>query len=419
MENDNDPNTNDRGLGMPPLAPLAPETDDDPPPPPVRRKRRTQVAAPDSILDQTEEDERIARILDDDENAGATVEVGRKTPDKKWAFCCSFPVTEWSSDSKVQIAHEFGGGSYRAVIKRSDKTIASNFTFEIDASVKPKQQMQTMPNVQELLAQINKPAPQDNGMMMQMMQAQNTMMMQFMQMQAKQSADNMQALVAIMARPVTPAAATNDKLVEILLHKALDNKPTTDLPRVIEAVAKLREVANGGSGSDDDDEEKGDDIFGTVLKSLPGLIGIIGKSASPAPSLPAANPAPRRAPAPQPKPATPAPQAPAPAPAPEPAAPAEPEVEIDKGVLALFLPQVVDLAKADQTPEQASQAVIEALPGDQIEVLRALLRKEDWLNILIDAHRPVMTWTRWFTQLREILLAPVSGPAQEVEVMNP
>lgn len=419
-----DNNSNDpRDMGLPPLAPLADADGGEAPPErPKRRRPRASVPAHDSILDQTEEDERIARVLEDEENAGATIEIGRKTPNNKWAFCCSFPVAEWNSDSKVQIASEFGGGSYRAVIKRSDKTIASNFTFEIDASVKPKAQTPTPAapafNMQELVAQL-RPQQGDNAMM-QMMQAQQTMMMQFMQMQAQQSAENMKALVTIMARPAAATPAGNDKLMEILLTKAFEPKPAMDLPKVIEAVAKLRNVANGErvEADDEDGEEKGDDIFGSVVKALPGLIGLIGQGAAQRPAI-AHNPAPRpRQPAPTPTPA-PASAAHAPAPTPAPApAPAEdlevvPEVQIDRNVLGMFLPQVVELAKQGVDPKVAAEQIREALPLGQAEVLEALLRGKDWLNTLIDAHRPVMSWTRWFGSLREIFIAPPVEPAQE------
>jgi hypothetical protein len=425
-DTDSDP----RDFGMPPLAPLTPdESDDTPPPPPApRRRRRGSVPAHDSILDQTEEDERIARLLEDDDNAGATVEIGRKTPNNKWAFCCSFPVAEWSSESKVQIANEFGGGSYRAVIKRSDKTIASNFTFEIDANVKPKQ-LPAAPqfNVQELVAQL-RPQQGDNSMV-QMMQAQQAMMMQFMQMQAQQSAENMKALVSIMARPVAATPASNDKFMEILLTKALDPKPAMDLPKVIEAVAKLRTVANGGEVEEDDGEEKGDDIFGSVVKALPGLIGLIGQGARASQVAQNPRPSARPRPRPQPTPAPVAPSTPVPAVKPETATEDDPieveidgqpaEVTIDRGVLALFLPQVVDLAKQNVAPEQAVVSIREALPGGQDEVLAALLRRDDWLDMLIDAHRPVMVWTKWFSALREIFIAPPEPVPQETPVPNP
>lgn len=412
-------------FGLPPLTPLASaedESDSPPPPREPKRRRRAQVQAHDSILDQTEEDERIARMLEDDENAGATVEIGRKTPNNKWAFCCSFPVADWSSESKVQIANEFGGGSYRAVIKRSDKTIASNFTFEIDPSVKPKP-VGVQPNFNELIEKLKPaPAPDSSGTMMQMMQAQQAMMMQFMQMQAQQSAENMKALVTLVARPAAASPAGNDRLVEILMTKAFEPRPMMDLPKVIEAVAKLRTVANGGQvdTDDDDDEEKGDDIFGSVVKALPGLIGLIGQGAAQRPAI-AQNPRPAPRPRPQaPAPVAPAPAAPAPA-EPEPAEEVEvvEEVQINKDVLALFLPQVVELAKQDQTPEQAAEAIREALPGGQIDVLIALLKSDKWLDTLIDAHRPIMSWTRWFSSLRDVLLGTSAPAIQEAPASNP
>lgn len=421
--NDSDPN----GLGLPPLAPLEPENDggiDSPPPPPPsrpapRRRSRASVPAPDSLIDQSEEDERIRILLEDDENAGATVEVGRKTHNNKWAFCCSYLLADWSSDSKMQVAEQFGGGSYRATIKRSDKTIASNFTFEIDPAVKPKTRENSAQQIELLMEKFK---PSDNsGNMLQMMQAQmsaqQTMMMQFMQMQAQQSADNMKALVQIMARPVAQAPAPNEKIVEILLAKALDNRGGMDLPKVIEAVAKLRSVANGGDGGDEDDEEEGGDIFSAVLKSLPGLVGLIGQGAARhsapaeiAPAAPAAtaNPRPRR-----PAPAQPAPAAPAPA------APA-PTVKVNKDVLALFLPQVVGLAEQNQTAAQAAAAIRDALHEGQTEALVELLRQDNWLDILIDAHGPVMKWTKWFAELRAVLIAqPKPAVDGEVEVVSP
>ena len=407
-------------LGMPPLAPLATETEETEPTP-TRRRRRREVPAPDSIHDASEEDEKIARLLEDDENSGAQIEISRKTTNNKWALCCVFPLADWSSDSKVQVANQFGGGMYRAAIRRSDKTFASTFFFEVDPAVKARgTEVAPAFNMQELVAQL-KPAPSDNNMV-QMMQSQQSMMMQFMQMQAAQSSENMKALASIMTRPVTPAAPMNDRIVEVLLAKALDRPAAMDLPRIIEAVAKLRTVANGGSGGDDDEDEGGGetDIFGSVMKALPALVGMIGAGGNRAPAIannpppqpqPRPRPAPRPVPQPAPAPATPQP-APAPAPAPAPVQPAA-----DTTVLQFFLPQIVGMADAKQTPTDVAKIIQDTLDAQQLEDLKTLLRSDAWFQTLVDLHRPVMTWPRWFARLRENLIGTASTQVIEAETV--
>jgi hypothetical protein len=429
----NDPRLEPDNLGLPPLAPLANDDNglDDPPHPPLRRPRRKAVPAPDSLIDQTEEDARIAALLGDDENSDAQVEISRKTPDNKWAFCTVVALTDWSSESKIQIANEFGGGKYRASVRRSNKTFAATFHFEVDASVKPRSHSLAAPafNMQELIAQLRPQQGGDPGFM-QLMQAQQAMMMQFMQMQAQQSAESMKALAQVMARPVTPAAPVNDKLVEVLLAKALDNRSSgPDLPKLIEAVARLREVAGGAPVADSDDKDGDDnnDIFGGVIKALPGIVNLISQgaanshaAASPNPPLRARLPA-RPQPvssSPSPAPASP-PPAPSASAAPESAAPVT-GVKINREVLAMFLPQVVDLAKNGTSVAEAVNTISDALdPTGQTEVLVELLRSPDWLNHLIDAHRPVMGWTKWFGELRQAFLERAKpAPAEDVEIVS-
>jgi outer membrane biosynthesis protein TonB len=416
MEDDNNP------LGMPPLAPLATETEESQPEAPPRRRRRREVPAPDSIHDASEEDEKIARLLEDDENSGAQIEISRKTTNNKWALCCVFPLSDWSSDSKVQVANQFGGGTYRAAIRRSDKTFASTFFFEVDPAVKVRT-AEAAPafDMQALVAQL-KPTQNDNGFV-QMMQAQQAMMMQFMQMQAAQSSENMKALASVIARPVSPSAPMNDRIVEVLLAKALDKPAAMDLPKIIEAVAKLRTVANGGdAGGDDDDEEGGgnSDIFGAVLKSLPALVGMIG-GANRVPAIANNPPQPQPQPQPRPRPAPrPAPQQVTPQPAPQPApapAPVEQVAPKDYSLLQLFLPQIVGMAEAKQTPTDVAKIIEDTLDGQQLADLKDLLRSDTWFQTLVDLHRPVMTWPRWFARLRENLIGSAKTQVIEAETV--
>ena len=416
MDDENNP------LGMPPLAPLATDNEEAEPAAPPRRRRRREVPAPDSLHDASEEDEKIARLLEDDENSGAQIEISRKTTNNKWALCCVFPLSDWSSDSKVQVANQFGGGTYRAAIRRSDKTFASTFIFEVDPAVKVRTAEAAPPfDMQALVAQL-KPAPSDGNNFVQMMQAQQAMMMQFMQMQAAQSSENMKALASVIARPVTPSAPMNDRIVEVLLAKALDKPVAMDLPKIIEAVAKLRTVANGGDagGDDDDDEGGGNDIFASVLKSLPALVGMIGAGANRAPAIannpppqpqPRPRPAPRPAPQPAPAPATPQP-APAPAPAPAPVQPAA-----DTSMLQFFLPQIVSMAEAKQTPTDVAKIIQDTLDAQQLADLKTLLRSDAWFQTLVDLHRPVMTWPRWFARLRENLIESAKVQVIEAETV--
>ena len=408
----------DNPLGMPPLAPLATETEETEPPP-TRRRRRREVPAPDSIHDASEEDEKIARLLEDDENSGAQIEISRKTTNNKWALCCVFPLADWSSDSKVQVANQFGGGMYRAAIRRSDKTFASTFFFEVDPAVKARG-TEAAPafNMQELVAQL-KPAPSDNSMV-QLMQAQQSMMMQFMQIQAAQSSENMKALASIMARPVTPAAPMNDRIVEVLLSKALAKPAAMDLPRIIEAVAKLRTVANGGSSGDDDDDDEGGgetDIFGSVMKALPALVGMIGQGGNRAPAIAPNPPQPQPRPRPQPRPVVPQPPPPQPAPE-QVSAPVQAEVAPpDYGMLRFFLPQIEAMADAKQSPADVAKIINDTLDAQQLADLHNLLKTETWFQTLVKLHQPVMKWPRWFHRLRDVLLGTDKPVVVEAETV--
>jgi hypothetical protein len=408
----NDPREQD---GLPPLAPdLGTGNDDDGGNIPTGKRgpgRPRNGSIPPE--DNSEEEALINLLRNDADTVDAKIEIQRRVGNR-YAWIDSMPITDWDSgETKQRLAARFGGGDFRARVRRSDGTQAKQFTFTIDHSIQPTP-------AQPAESQLARRNDSENTIMALMQQQQDTQM-KFMQMlnaqQAESSRQMMQLMVTAMgakqAAPVAPVGGFNDRIMELLLTRALAPAPAPDIMGIIKTLSSIRrddESARGG----DDEGGGGDGIFDTILKALPqvlpGLLSAVQAQQQPQ--------APARAIAPRP----PRPQAPGtPQPAAAPVAPAAPAavpasedtVELDdpqqappinKAALALFMPQLVELASKEASPVDSAAAIRGALTPDQNAELAALLNTDTWLATLIDANQQVMKYTRWFGALRDALL---------------
>jgi hypothetical protein len=221
---------------------------------------------------------------------------------------------------------------------------------------------------------------------------------------ARQQAESSRQMMTLMAgmlkaQPAPVSQPFNDKLMEILLAKAFQPAaPATDMSKIIDALADLRRG--------DDAPESKDDIFSSVIKALPAFMPVIANMMQPKQAIAIAPSHVARAARPITQVQTSAPATEV-VPTTEVTDVADAQPQINKQVLAAFLPQIVALAESGQKAVDAAAQVSAAL-GSQSAELTELLSRDDWLAVLIDAHTPVMKHTRWFTELRNSILRPTS-----------
>jgi hypothetical protein len=86
-------------------------------------------------------------------------------------------------------------------------------------------------------------------------------------------------------------------------------------------------------------------------------------------------------------------------------------------MLQFFLPQIVSMAEAKQTPTDVAKIIQDTLDAQQLADLKTLLRSDAWFQTLVDLHRPVMTWPRWFARLRENLIESAKVQVIEAETV--
>jgi len=400
--NNDDPN----GLGLPPL------NDDtneffDTAPQPTRRAPRPRAPLPglddgDSLYQSTEEDAKIAQILNNEDYAGAKLEINRRTEAGAYAYLMTLNLSDWSEDSKRVIGDKFGGGEFKAKVRKTGGSFGKSFGFSIDSAVKPRgfESSAKGGDSLDLIRQAKALTGDNTPLLMQMMQAQQSQSMQFMQMMQQQSAENMKALVTIMARPTPVAApAQNDRVMEILLQKVLAPAPAPaagmDINQMLNVVAKLREMTAPAERDDSPREEKSD-FFSDVMRALPSILKTLTTVRLPAPQQ-------QQIPQEQPVTAQAAPQAAAPAPRPAANPPAD-TAQVNKDALAQFLPQLTDAAEEGAVAKEYASLVRGAMDDDQFSAIMVLLDRDDWFAILSDAHPPVMKWSNWFVALRSELV---------------
>ena len=373
---------------------------------------RGQRSAPDEALDELdtsewELDEKITAILRDEENQGARIEVYRKNAAGKWAWVENYDINDWSADKKKDIARIAGGGEYKCRVRRTGGRMGQTFYIVIDSAIKPASAADRDPS-RDMAASVERLARGDGMMplfmqMLQMQQAQSAQMMQQMQ----KSADTQ---VALMTAALTrqPTASGMDRIVEVLLMKAVAPAPAgPDLEKVIGALGKLRALS-----STEADKEPADrhGFLDTIMEALPGVLNVL-KSMQPTvpvetmPRVTAVTANPPRIPA---APVTPA-------------APAAPDIPVDDGMtapapgakdddmqraLSMFLPQLVEAAVAGQDALAVARTVYESevMTDAMLDALCGVLERPDWFATLADAHEPVTLHVQFFRSLRDEFL---------------
>lgn len=358
---------------------------------------------PDIELDDTDlpaqnaESEKIRRILESEDNAGATYEILRRSGGGKLAYLeGALPIEDLSNgEYKRKIAETYGAGEYKLRIRRASGALGGSIPFEVDRSVRPlaerlangTAQGTDMVKVIESLRENKSGGDREFFLSLMQMQAQA----------AQQAQAQMTALLtAVMGRPErapTPASPFPEKIFEILLNRSLGQSSGLDLEKIFSFVEKLKSLTGPGE-PEGDGLDKLFSVIGElaplILAKLPALTGT--------------------APAPEPRNVTPLPvQNPPSKPAPAPAVPVKPEVagetddadEIASNYLALMCGQ----ADAGRSPVELAAWMHSHLSPEQLAGITELFTGEDWLADLIDLHEPVQARTNWFLAVREKFMA--------------
>lgn len=406
------------------------------PEPAQRRTRRTrgrQAPPPDSNLDELDsaaldEEARITEILNDELNNAANLEVYRKDKSGRWAFLETQPLAEWGPEAKSDLAKRYGGGEYKGRVRRMADGVRGSwgpsFHFTIDMALKPKDDDRGPAGFdpREMFS-LFKESDKTMPLMMQMMQMQTQATQLMMSQMQKSNETLVTVLTAALTRPAAPPPpAPSEKLIEILATKAL-NPPAprgiSDLAEVIKAVAQLKNIANAEKEVDTDGRER-PSMLDSLIESVPSLLKMLGGVITPPepqpaqvvhPAAPAQLPANPGAPLKVAEPATevrPEPFAPitadlvntGPAPVREASVSAD-----DIQALAAFVPSLVQLCDAGKSPGEVAEEIDRVLPDAVFMRMVDLLKRPDWLALLIDAHEPVQMRTPFFTELRNELIA--------------
>ncbi len=403
-------------------------------PQPARRPRRNRTAAPppDSALDELDdaaldEEARIAEILRDELNNSANLEIYRKDKAGRWAFLDVQPLNDWNAEAKVDLARKYGGGEYKGRVRRQADgvrgTWGPSFHFTIDTSLRPKEDAPAAPGMDvekmmSLMNQSDKTMPLFMQMMQMQQQASAAMMMQM-----QKSNETLVTVLTAALRPQPPAPPMSEKLVEILATKALNPAPQQrgigDLAEVIKAVAQLKNIANADRATVDGEPEPKAGILDSLIEAVPSLLKMLGGLMPPEQVAPA----PRQVEA---LPAQPLPTAPMPVPQATGLPPNEAfrpvEADIvstgapvsprnndiskdDRDALQAFLPSLVQAADAGQPAPVLAEHIGNTLPDSVFFRLVDLLKRDDWMAVLIDAYEPVAIRSPFFTELRNELIA--------------
>lgn len=423
--NEHEDDASDRDAGREDMQPREPARR-------TRRAGRSRVPPPDDAFpDGTfDEENRIAEILADELNNEANLEIYRKTKAGKWAFLDKLSLADWSPDAKLDLAAKYGGGEYKGRVRRTAESVRGtwgpSFHFTIDEQLKPRDQTPAGQPGGDLTQMLTLMERSDKTMplFMQMMQMQ-AQASQMMMTQMQESNKTLVTILTAALKPGAPPPPPSEKLIEILATRALTPPPPPlQLADVINLVGKLKTIANSDKPlppEAEDDAPRGG-LLTSLIESLPSLLKVLGGIAAPdTPAEPRvvqalpAQPAPVAAEAPI-RVAEPAPAAhvePFPplqdiahaGPAPERAGHDLPDDDVK--ALRMMLPHLCALADGGTTAADVAAQIDASLPDEAFLRLADLLKREDWLALLIDAHEPVNLRTPFFTALRNELLTMV------------
>lgn len=371
-------------------------------------------------LARWEEDEKIRDIIANEENAGAKLEIYRKNLQGTWAYLTMLGVEEWTPEARHNIAREFGGGDYKARVRKASGLFGASFQFLVDRSVKAAG-AGASDRPSDLLEIVRLNKGDSAGMMpmfMSMMQAQQQ---QAMAAQAQMT----QVLVAALSRG--PAPGPSDKLMEVLLTKSMAPAPSLDFGKLIGALRDLQELsgANGGRRGGRSDgpaapQGGGDGFWPSVMAQLPNLLAMVaqagllpGVAAAAAPAIAPLAPPPGPLPVAAPlEPVQVHASAPPVTVPPEGAAPPAPTAaDENRRALAALAEAMVAQAVAGADPLASAVQLSESLDDANFAALAVVLQRSDWFALLADAHDPVMMQSPWFGKWRERLLAEVEEAA--------
>lgn len=363
----------------------------------------TQDELPEGIDPiEFQEEQKIREIFSSEDSATAQLEISRRNKfSGTWGYIFRMPLNEWGPEVKEKIAQSYGGGEYKAKVRRMGDGVRGqmgpSFTFDIDTSLVP-------------LAERDKSAAARGGssspdFMLQMMQMQQQQMDKMAMMQQQASDRLLTMLTTVFGRP--PPPGPSDKLVEVLATRALAPPPSLNLEAVAGLTTTLgRFVRPHGGGGDGAGEpsDKTDNLLRDVLQALPELIRMAQTLFAPPPAAPINVTGTAAPPAPRYEATSASPTAPAPV-------PPSPVANPQEAQLKVYLPVLYSEARKGTAPELLIEQVLDeqsGVPDETVDQLEEFFTSPDWLARCLDAYEPFAALTPWLTGFREKFLAALS-----------
>jgi len=424
---------------------------------------------PRDAVDDNDLDE-FKRVLGQEQMSGGVIKIYRRGPaESKFSYVAEVAPENFSME---YLKVTFGGGDYQLKFIRKDGKFANKINASIDNRFKGS--IDTTPKDSVQAITFPQPAPQDNSLLLAIMQQGQQQSNQMLQMMLAMMDNNAKTLTAALSSlsngqakassqaPVSEPASIILSAVMPLLLKQMDSHQGPDLNAQLDLLGKLKDLTEPGSPSAKEDKpdmlDKIMTIGGPILSGLfsamqqrgGGMAGFptgapidIAGQGYPQVSAPQASgsPTPMHQPQPSPSPQPQAPAAPArnpqPAPAPAPAAPAggmqngpEP-VLVPAGdddlpltqeerialimQLRTFAPLLVSAASNDSSVESYYDIVNDAMTPRYINALVEVLKEPDWINTLFGEHAgAVNQYAGWFHNLKEEFLRGDVGVEERI-----
>lgn len=221
----------------------------------------------------------INEVLDTEVGKSGYVRIFRKKHGeiKYSTLTTAIPITEFSVDN---ILTTYGGGDYQVKAYGLNHQMLRGVSFTIDHDIPSKTPGATPPAASESLpnlADMIRAAKEGTG------ESGKSDMMALMMAQQERT-DKM--MMALLTRQATPAPAASERMMEILIAKVLQDKPTTPVDDFMKFHQMLERVKRGDA-AEEPEEKKG--VEGFMARLIEAAIPILEKKfggGGPGPGIP-------------------------------------------------------------------------------------------------------------------------------------
>jgi len=353
------------------------------------RPRRGELSPREKI--DFDQEEAIADFISKEKDAGALIEFKRKQSNGKYAHLVTMPIADYD---KERIAETYGGGEYRAVIRKSNGTMSQHFSFSIDHGRKAKLDENPQNNMMDVITRALASSQPNLGQFRELMTEQQSRadrMFQMMMLQAQENTKMMMTMMTAALGGNGKASGTDPvmgQIITALLTHTLKEKHQ-GIDQLVDGVVKLKQIAEGSKPVGVDGEENGG-WLGKILEFLPqvmsGFLAARSANSGPVPLPPAApvqNPPPSRPPVTAQTP--------------------NPEQERNL-MIKNYVSSLLGMAE-NNIPVEAAYKQLAPLCSDDIYTeIVDFLRLPNWWEIFTKNNQAAQKYHPWFIELRGLWL---------------